>query len=89
MLNDGKKVGVYCSDVSGTFVRVSAARLLHKLSALDLHCDLFDTVQRWLRDRQAFVVVAGDRSAGSVRSNVVYQDTVRGPTLWNAFLSDA
>ena len=45
MLNDGLKVGVYCSDVSGAFDRVSAARLLDKLSALGLHRDLFGTVQ--------------------------------------------
>ena len=72
-------VGVYCSDVSGAFDRVSAARLLDKLSALGLHRDLFGTVQSWLRDRQAFVVVAGDRSAGSVLSKIVYQGTVWVP----------
>ena len=81
MLNNRKKVGVYCSDVSGAFDRVCAARLLQKLSALGLNRDLFGTVQSWLRDRQAFVVVAGDCSAGSVLSNMVYQGTVWGPTL--------
>ena len=30
MLNDRKKVGVYCSDVSGAFDRVFAKRLLDK-----------------------------------------------------------
>ena len=89
MLNNRKKVGVYCSDVSGAFDRVCAARLLQKLAALGLHRDLFGTVQSWLRDRQAFVVVAGDCSAGSVLSNMVYQGTVWGPTLWNAFIGDA
>ena len=63
MWSDGLKVGVYCSDVSGAFDRVSAARLLDKLPAPGLHCDLFGMVQSWLRDRQAFVPVAGDRSA--------------------------
>ena len=89
MLNNRKKVGVYCSDVSGAFDRVCAARLLQKLAALGLHRDLFGTVQSWFRDRQAFVVVAGDCSAGSVLSNMVYQGTVWGPTLWNSFIGDA
>ena len=48
MLNNRKKVGVYCSDVSGAFDRVCAARLLQKLAALGLHRDLFGTVQSWL-----------------------------------------
>ena len=49
----------------------------------------FGTVPSWLRDRQAFVVVAGDRSTGSVLSNIVFQGSVWGPTLWNAFVGDA
>ena len=35
------------------------------------------------------MVVAGDYSARSVLSNMVYQGTVWGPTLWNAFIGDA
>ena len=56
MLNDTKKIGVYCSDVSGAFDKVSAARLLEKLASLGLHRDLFGTVQSWLRDCKAFVM---------------------------------
>jgi len=88
MLNDGKKVGVYCSDVSGAFDRVSAERLLDKLASLGLHRDLFGVVRSWLRDRRAFVVVAGERSKGSLLSDMVYQGTVWGPSLWNAFVGD-
>ena len=40
MLNAGKKIGVYCSDVSGAFDRASAERLLDKLASLGLHRDL-------------------------------------------------
>ena len=88
MMNKGKKIGVYCSDVSGAFDKVSAARLLQKLAAHGLHADLLAVVQSWLRDRQAFVVVAGERSAGTTLSNMVYQGTVWGPTLWNVFVGD-
>ena len=38
---------------------------------------------------EAFVVVAGARSAGSALSNMVYQGTVFGPSLWNSFVGDA
>ena len=89
MLNDRKKIGVYCSDVSGAFDRVSARRLLDKLAPHGLNADLFAVVQSWLRDRDAFVVVAGQRSSGTKLSNMVYQGTVWGPTLWNVFVGDA
>ena len=58
MLNDDKKIGVYCSDVSGAFDPVCSARLLAKLASLGLHRDLVGVVKSWLRERQAFVVVA-------------------------------
>ena len=61
MLNDGKKVGVYRSDASGAFDKLSTTRLLETIVSLGLHRDLFGIVQRWLRDRKAFVGVAGDR----------------------------
>ena len=66
------------------FFRVSATRLLYKFLAFGLHRDLFGTVQSWLRNRQAFVVVTGNRFAGSVCANMVYQSTIQGPTVWNA-----
>ena len=87
--NDGKKILVYCSDVSGAFDRVCSARLLAKLASLGLHRDLFGVVKSWLNERQAFVVVAGARSAGSALSKMVYQGTVFGPSLWNSFVGDA
>ena len=45
MLNDGNKIGLYCSDVSGAFDRVCAARLLYKLASLGLHRDLYGVVK--------------------------------------------
>ena len=62
--------------------------MLDKLASLGLHRDLFCVVRSWLRDRRAFVVVAGERSKGSLLSDMVYQGTVWGPSLWNAFVGD-
>ena len=87
-MNERKKIGVYCSDVSGAFDRVPADRLLEKLSAHGLHADLLEVVRSWLRDRKSFVVVAGVMSEGATLSDMVYQGTVFGPVLWNAFVGD-
>ena len=87
-INAGKKVGVYCSDVSGAFDRVSARRLLHKLSCHGLNADMMGVIESWLRNRQSFVVVSGQRSSGAELSNMVYQGTVWGPVLWNVFVGD-
>jgi hypothetical protein len=89
MLNNRRKIGVYCSDVSGAFDRVPSDRLMEKLSGHGIHADLLEVVRSWLRDRQSFVVVAGAKSRGCTLANMVYQGTVWGPTLWNVFVGDA
>ena len=61
-LNIGNKVGVYCSDVSGVFDKVDAARLMEKLGSMNLNVQLLAVIRSWLRDRQGFVVVAGPKS---------------------------
>jgi hypothetical protein len=43
----------------------------------------------WLRDRPAFVLIAGAKSRQLNLSNLVFQGTVLGPPLWNAFFGDA
>ena len=50
------KFGVYCSDVSGAFDRVSARRLLDKLRAKGLREDMLKVFEAWLAERQAVVV---------------------------------
>ena len=69
----GCKVGIYCSDVSGAFDRVSASRLIRKLAAMGVHSDLLGVFRSWLRDRKARVVVAGAQSAEFILSNMVFQ----------------
>ena len=87
-LDSGHKVGIYCSDVLGAFDRVSAPRLLSKLSSLGLQPEMFGVIRSWLRNRTSHVVIAGARSIGSVLSDMVYQGTVWGPSLWNVFVGD-
>ena len=73
ILNEGKNVGVHCSDGRGAFGRVCAKSLLDKLASLGRHRDLFSFVKSCLRDRQAFVVVVRESCAGPVLVIMVYQ----------------
>ena len=87
--NHGKKVGLYASDVSGAFDRVSSSILLAKLEACGLHANILQTIRSWLRDRHAFVLVGGEQSREFTLSNMVFQGTVWGPYLWNTFFGDS
>ncbi len=88
-LNYGFKVAIYCSDVSGAFDRVSVDVLLRKLQSMGLQRDMLGVIRSWLRDRPAFVVVAGKSSTEMKLSNTVFQGTVWGPSLWNTFFGDS
>ena len=88
-LCSGCKVGVYCSDVSGAFDRVSSERLVRKLANYGVHADLLGVIKSWLRTRQAHVVIAGNRSDSFGLANMVFQGTVWGPTLWNTYFGEA
>ena len=83
------KIGIYCSDVSGAFDRVSADRLLRKLAAHGIHSDLLGVIKSWLRNRTAYVVVAGAKSSPFTLADMVFQGAVWGPTLWNTYFGDA
>ena len=82
-------IALYMSDVSGAFDRVSASRLLQKLKARGMPEDLVALIGSWLRSRSAEVVVGGCHSTKLCLENMVYQGTVWGPSLWNAFYGDA
>lgn len=85
----GSKIGIYCSDVSGAFDRVSADRMVRKLAAYGVNTRLLNVIRSWLRDRKARIVVAGSQSEEFRLSNMLFQGTVWGPPLWNAFFGDA
>ena len=88
-LHNKKKVGVYCSDVSGAFDRVERNRLLDKLHSKGLHGKVFELLASWLGDRTAHVIVEGAASTQTILRNMVFQGTTWGPPLWNCYYEDA
>ena len=88
-LGSGRKVGVYCSDVSGAFDRVCMARLAAKLKKKGLHPRIVAVLCSWLEARLAKVVVSGSASIDMTLHDMVFQGTVTGPILWNLFFEDA
>ena len=87
-LNDGKRIGMYCSDVQGAFDRVDAKVLMRKLQSFGINAKLLAVIESWLRDRSGFVIVGGRKSQRMTLRNMVFQGTVWGSTLWNAFFGD-
>ena len=88
-LEDGKQIGLYCSDVSGAFDKVCRARLCRKLKLLKMPKKLFLLIASWLDERSAQVVVDGICSIPISLKDSVFQGTVLGPPLWNTYFADA
>ena len=88
-LNDGKKIGVFCSDVAGAFDRMSCARLLDKLVSKGVPVSILRALASWLAPRSATVIVDGRQSVFLRLRDMVFQGTVLGPSLWNACNGDA
>ena len=89
LMASGKQVGVYCSDVSGAFDRVSAKRLLSRLRRWAPHPRFLNVIESWLGEREATVVANNAHSERFNMTDMVYQGTVLGPPLWNIFIADA
>ncbi len=83
------RIGVYCSDVSGAFDKVSAVRLVQKLRCWKVHPRIISVLASWLRARRAHVVVGGAQSKEISMTDMVYQGTALGPSLWNTFFADS
>ena len=88
-LERGKRVALYCSDVSGAFDRVPKERLIAKLASTGIHPRLLRVLKSWLADRSAVVIVKGTASTPHMLNNSVFQGTVWGPPLWNVHYQDA
>ena len=84
-MEDGKAVGLYCSDVSGAFDKVSRERLLAKLAAKGFDSKMVKLIGSWLEPRNATVVVGGAKFKPFRIKDMVYRGTVLGPQLWNNF----
>ena len=89
LLEKGRLVGLYCSDVSGAFDRVSEACLGKKLDALGLHPQILVFLKAWLAPRELSVVLDSFASKRCPLTNSVYQGTVLGPPLWNLHYADS
>ncbi len=87
-LNDGCKIGVYLSDVAGAFDRVDAEILMRTLSSFGLNVRVLAVIRSWLRDREGYVIVSGEKSRPMRLRDMVFQGTVWGSQLWNAFFGD-
>ena len=59
-----------------------------KLELFGLNEKLLKVIRSWFRQRQGFVIVSGEKSSPMPLSNMVFQGTVWGPPLWNAFFGD-
>ena len=84
----GHRVGLYLSDISGAFDKVSRCLLMGKLAQLGLPPRFLDFLNAYLLPREGFVRVEGALSDAMELANMVFQGTVLGPPLWNAFFSD-
>ena len=84
----GLKVGMYLSDISGAFDKVSRCLLIGKLSQLGVPSSFLDLLNSYLLSREGHVRVEGALSEAMVLVNMVFQGTVLGPTLWNIFFAD-
>jgi hypothetical protein len=85
----GRRIGLYCSDVSGAFDRVGVSRLMRKLAAKGLHPRLLKLISSWLEERTYVVIVDGSAGSPGPLRNSVFQGTVWGPPLWNCHYEDA
>ena len=84
----GRRIVLYCSDVSGAFDRMDAQRLMCKLRGFGCDPRVSDVLSSWLEPRLVKVVVQGHEFASFGMAKMVYQGTF-GPVLWITFFSDA
>ena len=84
----GCRIGIYLADISGAFDKVSRQLLLGKLERLGVASSFLDFLNSYLECREGYVAVEGVFSECMLLTDMMYQGTVLGPTLWNAFFSD-
>jgi len=83
----GFKIGVYLSDISGAFDKVSRQLLIGKLAQLGLPNSFLDFLDDYLMPREGYVTVENAISEAMLLCDMVFQGTVLGPSLWNAFFA--
>ena len=88
LICQGHKIGLYLSDISGAFDKVSRVLILGKLAQLGLPSTFLDFVNSYLLPREGRVRVEGALSDVMLLVDMVFQGTVLGPSLWNGFFGD-
>ena len=79
---------MYLSDISGAFDKVNRCLLSGKLAQLGLPDTFLDFLNNYLLPREGFVTVENAISEVMWLCDMVFQGTVLGPSLWNAFFAD-
>ena len=87
-LDNGFKVGIYISDISGAFDRVDQEILAEDIKRYGVSDCLFRLLFSYLAPREASVVVQGCASTNFAIEDEVFQGTVLGPPLNNVFFKD-
>ena len=84
----GNKVGIYWGDIAAAFDRVFAQYLLAKCRRAGANDCFLAFLSEFLAPRRASVIVDGVSSDPFTIEDMVFQGTVFGPPLWNAFFAD-
>ena len=88
LICQGRRIGLYLSDISGAFDKLCRCLLIGKLSQIGLPSTFLDFLNSYLRTREGHVRVEGALSETMYLCDMVFQGTVLGPRLWNAFFAD-
>ena len=80
-LDNGFKVGIYLSDISGAFDRVDRELLADDFRRYGVSECLFRLLYSYLAPREASVVVQGCASSNFTIEEEVFQGTVLGPHI--------
>ena len=63
--------------------------MLDKLWVESIRGDVVKVFETWLPGRKALVICGGQQGNPIQLKNMIYQNTVCGPWLWNLFYGDA
>ena len=86
-MEQGFKIAIYLSDISGAFDKVDRQIMLKRLREIGLSDTMIAFLFDYLAPRSAVVIVQGHESSAFVISDQVFQGTVLGPPLWNVFFA--
>jgi len=85
---NGQKIRIYLSDISGAFDKVDTKMFIQKLEAAGVNDCLLRFFKAYLAPRKGIVLAEGERSDPIDLSDMVFQGTVLGPKLWNIYFKD-